>query len=660
MTTPASLDDRRLLATLERAFAAHAGHDGVIDLRDLQKALGLRSEYLTRRVLRAFDRDENGVIDRSEFLEGVRALVFGTDREKLWFAFRMHDHDGDGSLDRQEVLRMITLCIAESDVAVRAAQPPEHLVHALFAAADKNRDGKLSFEELEAVVRKRPELLRRMTRSEAIWIAPNEDLLAWIDEPRTRAPGRLGRWLENRWIPTLVVAMWVGAQLMLVLGAMVLSHDANALTRTGRALGAAIDFDGALILVPMMRRQLGWLRATWLGVLVPVDSAITFHRIVGHTLFALGVVHATTFVLAYASGHASSPLFHLFQTQRGLTGGLLLGVFAVMWFFSLAFVRRSSRFELFYFTHLLYVVWFVLAIVHAPSFLILAGFALLGFVVEQILRLRRRAKAASVFSSQALRSGVTRLELEKPAGFHAGPGDYVFLRIPAIARHEWHPFTISSAPERDSLTFHVRSLGNWTRVLRERVEASPDAEGLVAYVDGPYTSPTAPIFESTVAVLIGAGIGVTPFASVLESLILRANGSSPAPSKLKKAHFFWLNQDSYSFEWFAQLLSELERTDQSGLLDVHLCMTGARTGAATLGLDMARDAMHAAGRSDFITGLRTQTHLGPPDWESMLRLIARMHHPQRVDVFFCGPRGLSAKLRPICEGVGMTFREEKF
>ena len=34
--------------------------------------------------------------------------------------------------------------------------------------------------------------------------------------------------------------------------------------------------------------------------------------------------------------------------------------------------------------------------------------------------------------------------------FHFRPGDYVFLNIPAIAKHEWHPFTISSCPENTS------------------------------------------------------------------------------------------------------------------------------------------------------------------------------------------------------------------
>ncbi len=123
----------------------------------------------------------------------------------------------------------------------------------------------------------------------------------------------------------------------------------------------------------------------------------------------------------------------------------------------------------------------------------------------------------------------------------------MFLRIPAIARHEWHPFTISSAPERTHLGFHIRSLGNWTSALRAHVEQGRGE--LTAYVDGPYGSPSAHIFEQRNVVLIGAGIGVTPFASVLESLVMRGNGESQRPSSLQHVHFFWLNRDQYSFEW---------------------------------------------------------------------------------------------------------------
>ena len=39
------------------------------------------------------------------------------------------------------------------------------------------------------------------------------------------------------------------------------------------------------------------------------------------------------------------------------------------------------------------------------------------------------------------------------------PGDWVFVKIPAIAKSEWHPFTISSAPEQqDFFTLHIRGI----------------------------------------------------------------------------------------------------------------------------------------------------------------------------------------------------------
>lgn len=47
-----------------------------------------------------------------------------------------------------------------------------------------------------------------------------------------------------------------------------------------------------------------------------------------------------------------------------------------------------------------------------------------------------------------LPSRVTHLAIRRPQYFDYRPGDYVFVNIPLISRTEWHPFTISSAPEQ--------------------------------------------------------------------------------------------------------------------------------------------------------------------------------------------------------------------
>ena len=87
---------------------------------------------------------------------------------------------------------------------------------------------------------------------------------------------------------------------------------------------------------------------------------------------------------------------------------------------------------------------------------------------------------------------------------------------------------------------------------------------------GPYGTPTRDIFESTHAVLIGCGIGVTPFASILQSIAYRfkarkRNVTSPdVQMKLQKVDFIWVNREQRAFEWFISLLEELEAEERKG------------------------------------------------------------------------------------------------
>lgn len=44
-------------------------------------------------------------------------------------------------------------------------------------------------------------------------------------------------------------------------------------------------------------------------------------------------------------------------------------------------------------------------------------------------------------------------------------GQYIFVQCPAVSKLEWHPFTLTSAPEEDYFSIHVRIVGDWTEGL---------------------------------------------------------------------------------------------------------------------------------------------------------------------------------------------------
>ena len=65
--------------------------------------------------------------------------------------------------------------------------------------------------------------------------------------------------------------------------------------------------------------------------------------------------------------------------------------------------------------------------------------------------------------------------------------------------------------------------------------------------------------------------------------------------------FFWINRDQRSFEWFINLLSQLEIEQASEMggamerfLDMHMYMTSAlqRTDMRAVGLELALDLLH--------------------------------------------------------------------
>lgn len=84
-------------------------------------------------------------------------------------------------------------------------------------------------------------------------------------------------------------------------------------------------------------------------------------------------------------------------------------------------------------------------------------------------------------------------------------------------------------------------------------------------IDGPYGSYGDSVFAFESVMLFGAGIGVTPMISILETL--RHDFVHKIPICLKKVRFYWAVRHRSQVEWVREELSRCRR-DLKGLLEI--------------------------------------------------------------------------------------------
>ena len=113
----------------------------------------------------------------------------------------------------------------------------------------------------------------------------------------------------------------------------------------------------------------------------------------------------------------------------------------------------------------------------------------------------------------------------------------------------------------------------------------PDGQQVIK-IDGPHAAPSQHYSEYGTVMLCGAGIGLTPCASILTALLRYRWRRSFRPEIL---HFYWiLNQrDVDGFQWFVHLLTDLEYSlkrdrelgsvDQRYFAEINIFVTGAKT-----------------------------------------------------------------------------------
>ncbi len=289
-----------------------------------------------------------------------------------------------------------------------------------------------------------------------------------------------------------------------------------------------------------------------LNTTLGTDRTLTAHRWLGKPALYLLLAHAALLIIGYGLALGRDPIteFGRMWTQVAYLplAIVALGLLTVVVIVSLAIVRRRLRYESWFVVHLLTYAAVLLALPHqflqgglfaegtAERWYWLTAWALtLGAIavfrvalpVVRNARHRLRVTAVAHEGPGVVSITMSGRMLEK---LQVRGGQYFLWRFDAPGlRWEGHPYSLSAAPDGHSLRITTRDLGNGSRrLLSLKV-------GTRVYFEGPYGLFTTVVRTGKDAVLIGAGIGITPIRSVVESMlasarkvtvILRANEAS--------------------------------------------------------------------------------------------------------------------------------------
>ncbi|CAG7929534.1 unnamed protein product [Penicillium olsonii] len=101
------------------------------------------------RMIAIFDEDGGGDVDFQEFVTGLSAFSSkGNKDEKLRFAFKVYDIDRDGYISNGELFIVLKMMVGNNLKDVQLQQ----IVDKTIMEADKDQDGKISFEEFKDMV----------------------------------------------------------------------------------------------------------------------------------------------------------------------------------------------------------------------------------------------------------------------------------------------------------------------------------------------------------------------------------------------------------------------------------------------------------------------------------------------------------------------------
>jgi len=341
----------------------------------------------------------------------------------------------------------------------------------------------------------------------------------------TRAAYAWSGWLVFLGNAAVIIWLWLHNG-----GVSGIHGTADLVTSLGRITGLL----GAYLLLIQL---LLFARLPWFVRHVGVDRLIVWHRRNGKLCIGLVLAHVALITIGYAISDRLSILAQVssFLSSGGYPGmvraaiGTALLILVVVT--SVVIVRRRLRYEAWCLVHLtayaaVLLAWyhqlptgneFILSSAAAAYWTALYLLTLALLVVFRVsrpliraFRYRMRVAEVTVESPMVVSLRLTGHHLDR---LHARAGQFFLFRFLTPGRW-WksHPFSLSEAPDGQSLRITIKFAGDFTQQIGEI------APGTRVIAEGPLGLFTAAARRRARVALIAGGIGITPIRALLEEM----------------------------------------------------------------------------------------------------------------------------------------------
>ncbi|KAK1365131.1 respiratory burst oxidase-like [Heracleum sosnowskyi] len=741
-----SSEPNELWKRVESRFDSLA-KDGLLSRHDFADCIGMADskefalgvfDVLERR--RRHQNEKIGHITKAELHDFWLQITDQSFDARLQIFFDMADSNEDGRVTRNEVQELIMLSASANKLS-KLKERAEEYAALIMEELDPENLGYIELWQLEALLLQRENYMNYSRPLSTASVSWSQNLNAYRAGVVCRLRFKLKCLVLENWQRGWILLLWLSVMAGLFVWKFKQYKEKAAFQVMGYCLttakGAAetLKLNMALILLPICRNILTFLRSTRARLFIPFNDNINFHKIIAYAIGIGVLIHAGNhmacdfprliksspekFSLIASDFNNKKPSYkYLLTGVEGITGISMVILLIVAFTLATPHFRKNllklpgpfnrlTGFNAFWFSHHLTALVYILLMVHG-NFLFLVdkwyqkttwmyiSAPLLLYVAERCLRTcRSEYYSVKLLKVSILPGDVFNIIMSKPSGFKYKSGQYIFLQCPSISPFEWHPFSITSAPGDDDLSIHIRTVGDWTQELKRvftEDNCSPcvigrakfgqhhvDQTGLPRlFVDGPYGAPAQDYQNYDILLLVGLGIGATPFISILRDLINNTRtfedqtdsntensksedsltsfaSSNMTPNEKKKsqrtrsAHFYWVTREPGSFEWFEGVMNEVAEMDHKGHIEMHNYLTSVyeEGDARSTLITMVQALNHAKHGIDILSGTRVRTHFARPNWKEEFTKIAQKHPFATVGVFYCGMPVLAKELKEL-------------